>query len=339
MTDQGAPRLSTAEHLTTEQTAAVLALVAAATEVDGVPPLGEHVLLHLRHGGGGVHVLAHGSDDGRLLGYAHVDTADLADGPAVELAVGPWARGRGVGTALLDEALARCAGRPGTIRLWAHGRDAAAGRLAAAGGFLQVRHLWQMRRSLHAPLPPVALPPGIAVRAFDPHTDVADVLAVNGAAFRALPDQAGWTEEDLRRRMAERWFDPSGFLLAHAGDELVGFHWTKVHGGHPHSHAATGAAASAPTGHHDALGEVYVLAVHPSAQGRGLGRALTVAGLAHLRAEGLPAALLYVDGQNGPAIRLYACLGFTVWDSDTLYRRPPVHDPSGSGGSHDRHRR
>jgi mycothiol synthase len=153
----------------------------------------------------------------------------------------------------------------------------------------------------------VHLPEGIALRTFDPAHDEAGWLALNARAFADLPDQGGWTAADLRQRMAEPWFDPEGFLLAEdPSGTLLGFHWTKVHG-----------HADAP----HPLGEVYVVGVDPAAQGRGLGRALTLAGLHHLRARGLSSALLYVDSGNAGAIALYSSLGFAPWDSDTLFRR------------------
>jgi mycothiol synthase len=53
-----------------------------------------------------------------------------------------------------------------------------------------------------------------------------------------------------------------------------------------------------------------VIAVHPDFAGQGLGRALTVAGLAHLSAS-TDTGMLYVDAANTPAVRLYEELGFT----------------------------
>jgi tyrosyl-tRNA synthetase len=65
---------------------------------------------------------------------------------------------------------------------------------------------------------------------------------------------------NLAARMAEPWFDPSGLLVADSDEGLLAFHWTKQHS--------------------PELGEVYVVGIDPAAQGQGLGKLLTLAGLA-----------------------------------------------------------
>ncbi len=292
--------------------AQVLALIDAATLADGVRPLNEHVMLHLRHGGDAdARHLVLRSADGTLVGYAHLDVTDAVAGPSAELVVHPMGRGQGFGRTLV-EAVAHAAqadGR-GPLRLWSHGEHRSAREMALRMGFDRVRSLWQMRRSLYAPIPDAPLPPSVTARTFEPGRDEAAWLDLNARAFAGHPEQSGWTLEDLTLRTTEPWFDPAGFFLAERDGRLVGFHWTKVHGSdsaHGHGHAP--------------IGEVYVLGVDPGERGTGVGRALTVIGLCHLRGLGLGEVMLYVDEDNAGAIRLYSSLGFTHWDTDVMYAR------------------
>jgi mycothiol synthase len=303
---------------------AVSDLVEAATEVDGVRPLSEHVMLHLRYGGDRPvrNVLLY--VDGALAAYGHLDVTDPVEGASAEVVVHPAHRRAGLGHLLVQTTLDETP--DGRLRLWAHGGHPGAAALAAAMGFRQSRSLWQMRRSLHAPLPDAALPEGVSVRTFRPGRDDDDWVRVNAAAFRDHPEQGRWTVEDLHRRVAEPWFDPEGFFLAHRDDRLVGFHWTKVHGGGNHDHiAGDHGDVDGPHAHeghgHDPIGEVYVVGIDPAEAGTGLGKALTVLGLRHLRHRGLPSAMLYVDADNERAIALYTKLGFTRWETDVMFSR------------------
>jgi mycothiol synthase len=215
--------------------------------------------------------------------------------------------------------------------LWAHGEHVSAGALATAMGFTRSRVLWQMRRNLTLMLPPPALPDGITIRTFVPGQDDLAWLDVNAEAFAGHPEQGGWTQTDLANRRREPWFDAAGFFLAEregdagpdgGGRRLVGFHWTKVHGGTvTHSHDGHGMHTHAGHGH-DPIGEIYVIAVSPREAGGGLGRALALTGLHHLRARGLTDAMLYVEADNQRAIALYEGLGFSHWDTDVMYAAP-----------------
>ena len=316
------PRIVRRTRLDNDETAAVLALLQDVTEVDGVAPISEHVLLHLRHGGDreALNFLAY--DGASLAGYAHLDVTDRVEGPSAELAVRPDHRRQGIATGLITmlEQASEQAGHGGRLRLWAHGRLPEAGAMANARGYVEARVLWQMRRSLLAPLPDRALPPGVRLRPFVVGADEPAWLAVNNRAFASHPDQGGWTLESIRTREKEPWFDPDGFLLAEreADGTLLGFHWTKVHGGD------ASAGTNAGPHPHEPIGEVYVVGVDPQAQGTGLGAALTVAGLRYLRSLGLSQVMLYVDESNQAAMRTYERLGFTRWSVDMGYRRHVV---------------
>jgi mycothiol synthase len=306
------PVIDERSRLSPEEVSAVLRLVDEVTAADGVRPLSEHVMLHLRYGGEAAARSLLARRDSALVGYAHLDTTDVVAGPSLELAVAPAARRHGYGRALVGAAARH--DPDGRLRLWAHGRQSGAGELARGLGFVRERVLWQMRRSLSAPLPPVTLPPGVRVRTFVVGQDEPAWLDVNNRAFAHHPEQGRWSLQDVRTREREAWFDPAGFFLAEVAEpavRTVGFHWTKVHG------------ANSDAGHgHQAIGEVYVVGVDPAFQGHGLGRALTLVGLHHLRDRGVSEAMLYVDESNTAAIRVYERLGFTLWDVDVQYRRP-----------------
>jgi mycothiol synthase len=123
------------------------------------------------------------------------------------------------------------------------------------------------------------------------------------------------TSEDFRERVSEAWFDPQGLFLAVPDEEsnpgeaadpsmqVLGFHWTK--------------------GHRDErppYGEVYVVATNPKAVGRGLGSVLTNVGLRHLATQDVQDVILYVDGDNAPAIAVYERQGFTTVRTEVQYR-------------------
>ncbi|TDB72122.1 mycothiol synthase [Micromonospora sp. KC721] len=291
------------DRLGPAEVADILGLARSAGEADGADPFDEHTLLRLRDPqAAAVHLTAR-APDGTLTGYAHLDTTDPAAGVGVELVVHPAYRRRGTGRALAGEVLAAATG---PLRAWAHGDHPSAAALAVDLGFRRARVLWQLRRPLTADLPEVRLPDGVALHAFRPGEDDDAWLALNAAAFADHPEQGRWTEADLRVRLAEPWFDPAGFLLAVAEStgRLLGFHWTKVH-------ERPGSAR---------MGEVYVLGVDPSAHGGGLGRALTAAGLRHLRDErGLDRVMLYVDESNTGAVALYERTGFARWCGHVNY--------------------
>lgn len=260
-----------------EWEALVARVVDESTRVDGHAPLNEDSLLGLSRDG----------LSGSKL-YAEGDGFALVRNGALDLVVAPSSRGRGIGRQLLE------AVPDVPLLAWSHGDHPAARRLAASHGFVAVRALWLMRR----PGSPVAVEEApVVIRTFEPADEPA-FLAVNAAAFAAHPEQGRLSSEGLRARMAEPWFDATGFFLAERDDELLGYHWTKVHP--------------------DGSGEVYVIGISPAAQGLGLGRALLLRGLVHLQPRDVH---LYVESDNLAAIRLYESIGFEHVATDVQYRR------------------
>ena len=151
-------------HLNPRQQDGVLALISAAAEHDGIPPIAEHIVLHLRHGGdkSDLHLII--EEDDQIIGYAHIDLTDAVAGSSAELVVHPQHRGHGLGRSLLNEI-----GSITSPRLWSHGDLASARKLAQDNGLEKVRTVIQMRRPLTQHLPD--LPVDLNLRAFLPGLD------------------------------------------------------------------------------------------------------------------------------------------------------------------------
>ena len=179
-------------------------------------------------------------------------------------------------------------------------------RLATDLGLTPARGLHEMRRLL-----PAGARAEIATRAFVPGRDDDAWLAVNNRAFAWHPEQSGMSRERFDAIAGEPWFEPEGLRLFERDGELLGFCWTTVHDD------------AEPV-----LGEIYVIAVDPSAHGQGLGGPMTRAGLDHLSSKGFTVGMLYVESDNLPANRTYERIGFFRHHTDRAYRRTIEPSPS-----------
>jgi len=283
--------------------ARVRALAADVEAATGIVPLGDDAWT-------GMHALAgrdRGVFDDSGDAYAHL-ARHHEDEWSIELVVRPDATAD-LDALLVDALDVVAADGGGHVTYWVHGTETdpdADGR-ATAAGFVAERDLLQMR--VHLPLvDPARWPDGTTVRTFRIGEDEAAWVPVNNRAFAGHPEQGAWTVEMLRAREQEDWFDPEGFVLAFAADGLAGFCWTKVH-------------PAQPPREPNALGEIYVIGADPSRHGRGLGRALTTAGLESLAARGINVGMLYVDADNEAAVGLYRALGFVIHRTDRAYGR------------------
>lgn len=272
----------------------------------GRPPLSDHVALARENGTARLELVATGAG-GQVVGYGAVVPANELD--VIELVVAPDAESDP--RAALLAATTRLVA--GTLQWWVADPDETDRAGALAAGWSPHRTLLQMRRPLPADKPELAA--GVRWTTFT-DADTAALIAVNNRAFAGHEEQGGWTAETFAERRTAPWFDPAGIVLAfdQTGPDdddadrgrLAGFCWTKIHP----------ATAVEPV-----LGEIYVIGVDPSAQGRGLGRALTLAGLDSLFQRGVETGLLYVDADNTAAVAMYEQLGFHPTRRDESFLR------------------
>ena len=68
-------------------------------------------------------------------------------------------------------------------------------------------------------------------------------------------------------------------------------------------------------------GRISMIGTDPDYRGRGVGKRVLLAGLAHLKSKGLRVAELTVDSENKAACTLYRSVGFKVLKSSFWYEK------------------
>ena len=151
-----------------------------------------------------------------------------------------------------------------------------------SAGFRVKEHLVLLAHDL-LDLPPLVPVEGVRMRRAW-RRDRAAVLAADGAAFREF-----WRLDDAGLDEALAATPSARFRVAADADGVVGY-------------AVTGRAGR--------QGYIQRLAVDPSRQRRGVGRALVIDGLHWLDRRGASRAVVNTQPDNEPALELYRTLGF-----------------------------
>ena len=303
------------QHIATlqkDQRQQVLDLIQRSAIFDNSPPIAEHILLHLRHGGdkSDSHLVV--EVHSKVIGYAHLDQTDLVAGPSVELVVDPDYRSFGIGKQLLSKAVEICGQN---LRLWVHGENEAAAAPANSFSFEKIRTVLQMQKHLTSIEKLPKLDPKITIRSFLPGLDSNDWLSLNNKVFKDHPEQSDWQLHDLNQRLSEEWFDEKGFFIASLNNQMIGSTWTKIYDNHFNSFVVLSKYTSQPT-----TGEIYVTCVDQKYHGKGIGKFLTICAMNHIYSKGSKICTLYVDESNSIALSLYESLGFEPNNFSFQYR-------------------
>ena len=114
------------------------------------------------------------------------------------------------------------------------------------------------------------------------------------------------TVEEITYRTNLSNCSPEDVVLTCDGDKVTGYCWTGI--------TYEGEAAVG-----ERKGRIFMLGVDPDYRGRGVGKRVLLAGLAHLKSNGLRVAELTVDSENKVACALYWSIGFRVQTSSLWY--------------------
>ena len=330
-------------------TAQAKLVCAAALSSDGVEPLSEQAEALICADSDPAVIHAWALEEGCLVGYGNVDRRRI---PTIEVVVHPLYRRQGIGEKLLCTLLGSAtdySAQPddsGTAddadkrpMVWAHGDLSAASHLAQKLHLERSRELLQMSCSpanLTTALP--SLPANSEILTFTEADNRfgetamnAEIVRVNNAAFSWHPEQSGWDTAQVVSHRNEPWFTSDDCFVALApgdgsttfGDagavsgtsgarpRVAGFVWTKIHG------VSTDASTELSTGK---IGELYLVGVDPAMQGQRIGTVLTSLALRQLATRHVSQFILYVEGDNTAALKVYERHGFTISRCDVAYR-------------------
>jgi mycothiol synthase len=260
--------------------------------------------------------------DGELLGYGDLFLRKGERGAENVYytwgIVRPRWRRRGLGRCLMERLYVRATERlveveQGPVYFQCGARDVEEDRKALfeSFGLAPVRYYVNLARPIDNGLPPVEVPAGFRLRAFDPERDVDEVWQVDTLAFQDHWGFTGFPLDEFRRWLEQPHFRPELWLLAvkEATGEVVGLGLSKID---PDWIAQTGRRE----------GYVNTLGVLREYRKQGLGTALLAQSLRVLREAGMEAAHLNADSQNlTGAIHLYEQLGFRVRKTHIAYRK------------------
>jgi mycothiol synthase len=224
-------------------------------------------------------VVAGGHDD--VVAFAIIDGIDAT------VMVHPEAAGRGIGTRLREEVERRASGP--VLRQEVMSANRVATDLLTRAGYEHEQRYWRMERDLAPDEPVPEWPPGAGARVLERPGDDRAVYELISAAMSEIP---GDTERSFEEWTARAFTESLAPDLSTVAGDMAG--------------------VALCHRHPDREGYVDYIAVARAWRGRGLGRALLQESFARFAMEGMQRAVLWVNGRNEAATRLYRAVGMDV---------------------------
>lgn len=213
-------------------------------------------------------------------------------------------RNRGIGRALLSRSIVRAAELDSSVlHIQVPDEGGTAQRLMERCRFRRVRRYAVMRwRGTDVPLPD--LHGGCYLRCFEEGEDEEALTELQNASFEGSWGFCPNTVEEITARLSLKTAYPCGLVFVADGVRLVAYNWTF--------------RSAMPKG---STGWIGMTGVHPEYRGRGLGRAVLLAGITYLTENGVRTVELEVDDLNRSAKELYSSAGFREVGNSLWYER------------------
>ncbi|MBI2329237.1 MAG: GNAT family N-acetyltransferase [Chloroflexi bacterium] len=245
---------------------------------------------------------------GNIVAYIDV-TAELTIGRVIlNCWVHPEHRRRGLATKLFSQARRRAqelGARVAHVNIMED--NVAAKSMLTRLGFKFVRRFLELRLDL-AEIPWADIDqPALGYRHLQPGEE--DKLAlIQNRAFSGNWGYNPNTVEEIIYRTNLSGCSPQDVVLICEGDKIVAYCWTVVT-----------SERGVPNG--GGKGRIFMMGADPDYKGRGVGKRVLLAGLAHLKSKGLAIVDLTVDSENKVACALYRSVGFQLRTNSLWYEK------------------
>jgi len=246
--------------------------------------------------------------DEKIIGFVNVTSEQHTGRVILDCLVQPEHRRQSLARKLLACALQR-ARELGAKSAHVNVRedDAVSSHVLSRLGFRAVRRFLDLRLNLtEIHLPDVASGSYSCEHLL---TDEEDKLAkIQNRCFTGTWGYNPNTPEEIAHRLKLEQCSPDDVILICNEDEPIAYCWTIIYG-------------PIDAGHTEKKGRIYMLGTDPDFRGMRLGKTALLAGLHHLKTQGVQVAEITVDSENTVAFALYCSIGFKVWSNSLWYEK------------------
>jgi mycothiol synthase len=166
----------------------------------------------------------------------------------------------------------------------------------ARRGFEFDRYFWEMRLTADKQTPTPQLPEGYTVRTFVRGRDEELFMLVRNISFAEHFGSIPYPLETATYLTEQENFQPEGLFFAFKDGEIAGYCWASI-------------SEEEIANRKMSVGWIHHLGTVPGHRGVGLGRALLLIGIQHLR-QRVQIVELGMEGKNAAALKLYESVGF-----------------------------
>ncbi len=245
--------------------------------------------------------------DGDIVGYMDVTSELKIEQVILDCWIRPEHRKRGLATKLLGYATNRAKKLGAKV---AHVNivedNLVAQRVLSRLGFSLIRRFLELRLDIADVRWPDTNQAALECRYLQ-RGEEDKLTKIQNRAFTGTWGYNPNTLEEITYHINLSTCSPEDIVLIYEGDKVIGYCWTGV--------VCEGEAIS------ERKGRIFMLGVDPDYKGKGTGKKVLLAGLAHLKSKSLQIAELTVDSENKAARALYKSIGFKVQTSSYWYEK------------------